>query len=111
MQESTCCITLPRYGNDNYDDQWLMAVREESLNATLTVNDRPVRFQLDGAADVNTICQKHARKHKVSPTTVRLNMWNKINLKPLGETGTKGCKSLNKCRVRSKVCCGAKWLF
>ena len=58
----------------------------DSINATLTVNDHGVRFQLDSAADVNTICQKHGRKHQVSPTTVRLNMWNKTNLKPLGET-------------------------
>ena len=74
-------------GNDNCDDQWLMAVshKKDSINATLTVNDHPVRFQDDSAADVNTICQKHVRKHQVSPTTVRLNMWNKTNLKPLGK--------------------------
>ena len=35
------------------------------------------------AADVNTICQ---RQQQVSPITVRLNMWNKTNLKLLGET-------------------------
>ena len=73
---------------DGNDDQWLMAGshKEDSINATLTVNDHDVKFQLDSAADVNTICQKHVRKHQVSPTTVRLNMWNKINLKSLGET-------------------------
>ena len=56
------------YENDNYD-QWLMAVSHEkqSINATLTVNDHPVRFQ-----------------HQVSPTTVCLNMWNKTNLESLG---------------------------
>ena len=59
---------------------------KESINAILTVNGHPVRFQLDSAAGVNTICQKHVREHQVSPTTVRLNMWNKTNLKPLGET-------------------------
>ena len=74
-------------GNDDYDDWWLMAVshKEDSINATLTANDHDVRFQLYSAADVNIICQKHVRKHQVSPTTVRLNMWNKTNLKPLGE--------------------------
>ena len=77
--------------NDNEedsDDQWLMAVsnRTNSVTATLTLNDIDVKFQLDTAADVNTICQKHVRQHQVSPTTVRLNMWNKTNLKPLGET-------------------------
>ena len=88
MQESTHAISLSQDGNDNYDDQWLMAVshKKDSINATLAVNDHPVRFQLDSAADVNTICQKHVGKHQVSPTTVRLNMWNKTNLKPLGET-------------------------
>ena len=80
-------ISHSQDGNDNYDDQWLMAVshEKESINATLTVNDHPVRFQLDSAADVNTICQKHAREHQVSPTTVRLNMWNKTNLNPRGK--------------------------
>ena len=60
--------------------------KEDSINAILTMNDYDVRFQLSSAADVNTICQKHVRKHQVSPTTVCLNMWNKTNLKLLGET-------------------------
>ena len=60
--------------------------KEESINASLTVNEHDVSFQLDSAAKVNTICQKRIRKHQVSPTTVRLNMWNKTNMKPLGET-------------------------
>ena len=74
--------------NEDYDDQWLMAVNhnEESINASLNVNEHGVRFQLDSAANVNTICQKHVKKHQVSPTTVRLNMWNKTNMNPLGET-------------------------
>ena len=77
--------------NDNEedpDDQWLMAVSNgtDSVTATLTLNDIDVKFQLDTAADVNTICQRHVRQHQVSPTTFRLNMWNKTNLKPLGET-------------------------
>ena len=70
------------------DDQWLMAVNNgtDSVTATLTLNDIDVKFQLDPAADVNTICQKHVRQQQVSPITVRLNMWNKTNLKLLGET-------------------------
>ena len=74
--------------NKDYDDQWLMAVnhKEESINASLTINEHDVSFQLDSAANVNTICQKHVRKHQVSPTTVRLNMWNKTNMKPLEKT-------------------------
>ena len=75
-------------GNEDYDDQWLMAVnyKKESINASLTVNKHDVSFQLDSAANVNTICQKHVKKHQVSQTTVRLNMWNKTNMKFLGET-------------------------
>ena len=91
-------------GNDNYDDQWLMAVshEKESIKATLTVNDHPVRFQLDSAADINTISQKHVREHQVSPTTVRLNMCKKkTNLTPLGETVL---RVVNPCTsVESKV--------
>lgn len=92
------CVNLSMYiinavsqfqnGNEDFDDQWLIAVnyKEESVNASLTVNEHDVSFQLDSAAKVNTICHKHVRKHQVSPTTVRLNMWNKTNLKPLGKT-------------------------
>ena len=74
--------------DDDVDDKWLMAVKNDgnSIIATLTVNDLDVKFQLDSAADVNIICQKHVRKQQVSPTNTRLNMWNKTDLKPLGET-------------------------
>ena len=60
--------------------------KEESINAILTVNVHDVSFQLDSAANVNNICQKHVRKHQVSSTTLRLNMWNETNMKPLVET-------------------------
>ena len=60
--------------------------KEESINAILAVNVHDVSFQLDSAANVNNICQKHVRKHQVSSTTLRLNMWNKTNMKPLVET-------------------------
>ena len=74
--------------DDDIDDKWLMAVKNDgnSIIATFTVNDLDVKFQLDNTADVNTICQKHVRKQQVSPTNTRLNMWNKTDLKPLGET-------------------------
>ena len=74
-------------GNEEFDHQWLMAVnyKEESVNASLTVNEYDVSFQLDSDFNLNTICQKHVRKHQVSPTTVLLNMWNKTNMEPLGE--------------------------
>ena len=74
--------------DDDIDDKWLMAVKNDgnSIIATLTVNDLNMKFQLDSAADVNSICQKHVKKQQVSPTNTRLNMWNKTDLKPLGET-------------------------
>ena len=50
--------------------------KDDSITATLIVNDHETKFQLDSAADVNTICQEHVRKTQISPTTVRLNMWN-----------------------------------
>ena len=45
----------------------VMAVSHEkkSINAALTVSDHPVRFQVDSAADFNTICQKQDRKSVV----------------------------------------------
>ena len=46
-------------GNEDFDKQLLMAVnyKEESINASLTINEHEVSFQLDSAAKVNTICQ------------------------------------------------------
>ena len=69
------------------EDQWLKAVRAggKEVTAVMKVNDCDVRFQLDSAADVNTISQCHVRKEQCKPTKVPLNMWNKRNMKPLGE--------------------------
>ena len=69
-------VTQSHDDEKSYDDQWLMAIRnrEDSITATLVVNELDVKFQLDSAADVNTICQKHVRHHQVSPTTVRLTI-------------------------------------
>ena len=57
----------------------------KEVTAVMTVNDCDVRFQLDSAADVNTISQCHVLKEQCKPTKLRLNMWNKTNMKPLGE--------------------------
>ncbi len=67
--------------------------KEESVNATL-MNEHDVKFQLDSADDVNTICQKHVKKRQVFTTTVRPNMWNKTNMNPLGEAVL---KAVNPC--------------
>ena len=73
------------------NDAWLMAVNGTGQNVTavMTVNENPVKFQLDSAADVNTICKKHVRKEQTMPTTVKLNMWNKTDFRPIGETTLK----------------------
>lgn len=70
------------------DDYWLASIEsgpKEAITAVMQVNDCSVRFQVDSAADVNTLCQKYVRKCQVKPTTARLRMWNKSALKPLGE--------------------------
>ncbi len=84
--------------------------KEESVSATLTVNNNDVKFQLDSAADVNTICQKHVKKHQVFTTTVRLNMWNKTNMNPLGETVLKVVNPRTSAES-NKVHCGTKWFY
>ena len=40
-------------GIEDFDDQWLMAAnyKEESINASLTVNEHDVCFQLDSASN------------------------------------------------------------
>ncbi|KAL5017694.1 hypothetical protein ScPMuIL_005222, partial [Solemya velum] len=68
-------------------DKWLFAVNDDKdgIKATLVVNERDVTFQLDSAANVNTICQKHVGQEQVTPTKVKLNMWNKTKVNPKGE--------------------------
>ena len=74
--------------SEDSDDQWLSAIksgRNDRITALMEINDRMVRFQVDSAADVNTICQRHVRKSQLTPTDVRLNMWNGTRTSPLGE--------------------------
>ena len=81
----------------------------------MNVNDCEVRFQLDSAADVNTICKKFVRKDQVRPTSVTLRMWNKTPMKPLGEadltvknpsTGDERIVTLirSSCRMDTRIC-------
>ena len=62
--------------DQNSDDEvWLKAVEsgsKEAITAVMQVNGCDVRFQVDSAADVNTICQKYVRKTQVKPTSMRL---------------------------------------
>lgn len=69
------------------EDQWLKAVSSggKEVTAIMRINECDIRFQLDSAADVNTLSQRYIRKEQCKPTKIRLNMWNKTNMKPLGE--------------------------
>ena len=76
------------------DNLWLSAIEvaavgqdnsQKRVTARMNVNNCEVVFQLDSAADVNTICQRYVKKEQVRPTTQNLIMWNKSNVKPLGE--------------------------
>ncbi|CAC5382383.1 unnamed protein product [Mytilus coruscus] len=85
------------------DDCWLNAItghtsenviqaigaESKNISALMNVNDCDVRFQLDSAADVNTICKRYIRKEQVKPSTITLRMWNKTPMKPIGEVHLK----------------------
>ncbi|XP_068212643.1 uncharacterized protein [Palaemon carinicauda] len=74
-------------GYDHY--MWMAPVEMKNsnrLSALLIVNDTEVRFHLDTGADVNAICQRYVKKDQVRPTSVKLAMWNKSKLSPIGET-------------------------
>ena len=44
-----------------------------------------MRFQLDSAADVNTICARFVKEHQLLPSKQKLTMWNGSTMRPLGE--------------------------
>ena len=73
--------------SDGTDTAWLAAVDTSSkhLTAQMVVNDCNVQFQLDSAADVNTLCQRFVKREQVRPTPVKLTMWNKTVVTPLGQ--------------------------
>ena len=69
-------------------NQWIMAVddgKQKRMTALMGVNNVEIRFQLDSAADVNTINQKYVRKDQIKSTGQKLIMWNKTKMKPLGK--------------------------
>jgi hypothetical protein len=73
--------------DQDLDDAWLKSVGSGGgeLTAMMHINDCEIRFQLDSAADVNTICKRFVREEQSRPTRVRLNMYNKTNIQPIGE--------------------------
>ena len=80
--------TEPEEGGDAENEHWLQAIgtgKKDNVTALMKINDCEIRFQLDSAADINTINQKYVKKEQVKKTKIRLIMWNKSSLKPLGE--------------------------
>ncbi|CAC5416287.1 unnamed protein product [Mytilus coruscus] len=102
--EKTCDACKSSTQSDpEEDDCWLNAItghtsenviqaigaESKNISALMNVNDCDVRFQLDSAADVNTICKRYIRKEQVKPSTITLRMWNKTPMKPIGEVHLK----------------------
>ena len=74
---------------DDDNDVYLNAVhnkQRDTLTALLEVNECKVRFQIDTDAQVIIIRQGYVRRDQVHPTTKNLIMWNKTNMKRVGET-------------------------
>ena len=70
------------------DSHFVAAIGSEKrsrITALMSVNDEEVRFQLDSAADVNTICEKYVKASQIIPTPQKLTMWNGTTVTPKGE--------------------------
>ncbi|XP_021367928.1 uncharacterized protein LOC110459805 [Mizuhopecten yessoensis] len=61
------------------------ADKKERITARMQVNDCDVRFQLDSAADANTICKRYVRREQVRVCTTKIRMFNDSTLCPEGE--------------------------
>lgn len=59
--------------------------RGERLTALLNVEGRDIRFQIDTAADVNTISARYVDPAIIKKPSLSLVMWNKTKLVPMGE--------------------------
>ena len=72
---------------DTSDEAWLNAIGDGKRRATacLKVNNCEVRFQLDTAADVNTLQQRFVKKSQVIKSNQTLVMWNGTQMEPLRE--------------------------
>ena len=90
MQESTQSLGEfePEERGDAENEHWLQAIgteKKENVSAVMKINDCEIRFQLDSAADINTMNQKYAKKEQLKKIKISLTMWKKSSLKPLGE--------------------------
>ena len=62
------------------------AVKTNRVCAQMLLSGKSVSFQLDTGASTNLINEQHVNTNSVVPTAKTLVMWNKAELKPLGET-------------------------
>ena len=61
-------------------DFWLSigkAEKQSQVTATMTINERNVKFQVDTGAEIKTNNQKYVRKSQVKKRNTKLRMWNK----------------------------------
>ena len=69
-------------------DFWLSIVKAEKqsqVTATMTINERNVKFQVDTGAEIKTNNQKYVRKSQVKKRNTKLRMWNKSIVNSIGE--------------------------
>lgn len=74
--EEIDCVTIHQQVN---------SLNGKALHAEMMVAGSPVKFQLDTGASVNIVSIKHIGTAVVTPTSKTLLMWNKVQMKPLGE--------------------------
>ena len=74
MPESACSVYMEAIDNESdMEPQFLSAVTSHNVGTALVrINECDVRFQLDSAADVNTICAKFVKKHQLLPSKQKL---------------------------------------
>ena len=90
------------------EPQFLSAVTSHSVwrvTALMRINECDVRFQLDSAADVNTICAKFVKKHQLLPSKQKLTVWNDSTMRPLGEQ----CWMSSTPRMNNQLLCTSLW--
>lgn len=71
--------------SDSDKEYHLLKVGSKAVTASLIINLKKVRFQVDTGADINTISRKHVYTQQLKPTTRDLVMWNGTRVKPLGQ--------------------------
>ena len=88
-----CCKRINLVGNGSSvekealpeADLLAFSHRGDRLTALMNISGRDVRFQIDTAADVNTISERYVDPAVISKPKQSLVMWNKTKLVPVGE--------------------------